>query len=146
MCSFKISMPTDASLDRCRRSQNALGAPSVFRSVPFCQRSHPSARICVHSFNFLSDISEETCALVQSPSSREHQKQGVCHTMALAFTLKSISWQKRRIMEIQIFHHAKIYSSKKSSKGNQNPSRYHNSMTNFKFQHKPKNHLSKILL
>jgi hypothetical protein len=49
-------------------------------------------------------------------------------------------------MEIQIFHHAKIYSSKKSSKGNQNPSRYHNSMTNFKFQHKPKNHLSKILL
>jgi hypothetical protein len=32
---------------------------------------------------------------------------------------------------------------KKSSKRNQNPSRYYNSRTNFKFQHKPKYHLSK---
>ncbi len=37
-------------------------------------------------------------------------------------------------METQIFHHAKIQSSKKSSKRNQNPSRYYNSMTNIKFQ------------
>jgi hypothetical protein len=35
---------------------------------------------------------------------------------------------------------------KNSSKGNQNPSRYSNSITNFKFQHNPKYHLSKILL
>jgi hypothetical protein len=49
-------------------------------------------------------------------------------------------------MEIEIFHHAKILSSKKSSKRNQNPSRYHNSITNLKFQHKPKYHLSKILV
>jgi hypothetical protein len=41
-------------------------------------------------------------------------------------------------MEIQIFHHAKIEFSKKFSKRNQNPSRYHNSTTNLKFQHKPK--------
>jgi hypothetical protein len=31
-------------------------------------------------------------------------------------------------------------------KENQNPSRYHNSITNLKFQHKPKYHLSKILI
>jgi hypothetical protein len=35
----------------------------------------------------------------------------------------------------------------KSSKRNQNPSRYYNSIiTNPKFQHKPKYHLSKILI
>jgi hypothetical protein len=39
-----------------------------------------------------------------------------------------------------------IIFKKKSSKRNQNPSRYHNSNTNLKFQHKPKYHLSKILI
>jgi hypothetical protein len=60
--------------------------------------------------------------------------------VALPFTLKSILKQKKRIKETQIFHHAKIYSSKNHSKRNQNPSRYYyNSIiTNLKFQHKPK--------
>jgi hypothetical protein len=50
-------------------------------------------------------------------------------------------------METQIFHHANIESSKQSSKKIQNPSRYdYNSVTNLKFQHKPKSHLSKILM
>jgi hypothetical protein len=35
---------------------------------------------------------------------------------------------------------------KKSSKKNQNPSRYYNFTTNLKFEHKPKYHLSKILI
>jgi len=36
---------------------------------------------------------------------------------------------------------------KKSSKRNQKiPSRYYNTITNLKFQHKPKYHLSKILI
>jgi hypothetical protein len=34
----------------------------------------------------------------------------------------------------------------KSSKRNQIPSRHYNSITNLKFQHKPKYHLSKILI
>jgi len=41
-------------------------------------------------------------------------------------------------METQIFHHAKNIIFKKFSKINQNPSRYYNSITNLKFQHKPK--------
>jgi hypothetical protein len=41
-------------------------------------------------------------------------------------------------METQIFHHAKIIIFKKSSKTNQNPSGYYNSVANLKFQHKPK--------
>ncbi len=35
---------------------------------------------------------------------------------------------------------------KPPSKRNQNPSRYYNSTTNLKFQHKPKYHLSKIFI
>jgi hypothetical protein len=35
---------------------------------------------------------------------------------------------------------------KKSPARNQNASRYYNSVTNLKFQHKPKYHLSKILI
>jgi len=46
-------------------------------------------------------------------------------------------------MEIQIFHHAK---KKKTSKKNQNPSKYYNTKTNLKFQHKPKLHISKIFI
>jgi len=46
-------------------------------------------------------------------------------------------------MEIQIFQNAKNIVFKK----NQNPSRYYNSkITNLKFQHKPKYHLSKTLV
>jgi hypothetical protein len=50
------------------------------------------------------------------------------------------------MMEIQIFHHAKNNLQQKSSKRNQIPSRYYNSTTNLKFRHKPKYHLSKILI
>jgi hypothetical protein len=36
-------------------------------------------------------------------------KQGVCHTVALPFTLKKRVYEgKRRIMGIQIFHHTNI--------------------------------------
>ncbi len=38
------------------------------------------------------------------------------------------------------------YFTMQKSKTNQNPSRYYNSITNLKFQHKPKYHLSKILI
>jgi len=48
-------------------------------------------------------------------------------------------------MEIQIFHHAKnIIFQKKNplQETKKNPSRYFNSITNFKFQHKSKDHQS----
>ncbi len=48
------------------------------------------------------------------------------------------------MMKTQIFHQAKNLIFKNSSKRNQNPSRYYNFVTNFKFQHKPKCLLSKI--
>jgi hypothetical protein len=65
----------------------------------------------------------------------------------LAIYIKKYLKAKEEFMETQIFHHPKIVSSKKSSKRNQNPSRYYNSTrTKLKFQHKPKYHVSKILI
>jgi hypothetical protein len=74
---------------------------------------------------------------------RQSKTRGVSQCR-LAIYIKKYLKAKRRSMKIQIFHHAKIQSSKKSSQRNQNPSRYYNSIiTNLKFQHKPKYHLSK---
>jgi hypothetical protein len=65
--------------------------------------------------------------------------------MALPFALKSISRQKKNYGNSNISPCKKIMF-KKSSKRNQNPLKYYNSITNLKFQHKPKYHLSKILI
>jgi hypothetical protein len=66
----------------------------------------------------------------------------------LAIYIKKYLKAKKRIMEIQNTSPCKnIIFEKKSSKRNQiNPSRYHNSITNLKFQQKPKSNLSKILI
>jgi hypothetical protein len=48
--------------------------------------------------------------------------------------------------ETQMLDHATNIKFKESSKGNQNPSRHYNFVSNLKFQHKPKCHLSKILI
>jgi hypothetical protein len=63
-------------------------------------------------------------------------KQGVC------VYLKA----KEELWKLEYFTMQKYNLQKNSSHRNQNPSRYHNSITNFKFQHKPKYQLSKILV
>jgi len=65
--------------------------------------------------------------------------------VALPFTLKRILRQKKNYGNSNISP-CKNIIFKKSSKRNQNPSRDYNSITNLKFQHKPKYHLSKILV
>jgi hypothetical protein len=65
--------------------------------------------------------------------------------VALPFTLKGILKQKKNYENSNISP-CKNTIFKKSSKRNQNPSRYYNSITNLKFKHKPKYHLSKILV
>jgi hypothetical protein len=73
-------------------------------------------------------------------------KQWVCHTVALPFTLKSILRQKKNYGNSNISP-CKNIIFKKCSERNQNPSEYYNSIiTDLKFQHKPKYHLSKILI
>jgi hypothetical protein len=66
--------------------------------------------------------------------------------VALPFTLKSISRQNRNYGNSNISPCKNILFFKKPSKRNQNPSRYYNSITELRFQHEPKYHLSKILI
>jgi hypothetical protein len=73
------------------------------------------------------------------------RKQGVCHTMALPVTLKSILRQKKNHGNSNISP-CKNIIFKQSSKGIQNPSKYYDSVTYLKFQHKSNYHLSKILI
>jgi len=74
-------------------------------------------------------------------------KQEVCHTMALPFTLKNYLKAKKNYGNSKISPCKNILIFKKFSKRNQNLSRCYNSIiTNLKFQHKPKYHLSKIFI
>jgi hypothetical protein len=74
------------------------------------------------------------------------KQQVVCVTLwPCQFTFKSILRQKKNYAKLKYFTMQK-YNLQNSFKGNQNPSRYYNSITNLKFQHKPKYHLSKILI
>jgi len=62
--------------------------------------------------------------------------------MALPFKFKSTLRKKKNYGNSNISP-CKNIIYKKSSKRNQNPSRYYNFITNLKFEHKPKYHLSK---
>jgi len=63
-----------------------------------------------------------------------HLQQGVCHIVALPFTLKNILRQEKNYENSYISPMQKLYSSKNPlPKRNQNPSRYYNSITNLKF-------------
>jgi hypothetical protein len=72
-----------------------------------------------------------------------HLQQGACHIVALPFTLKSILRQEKNYRNSNISP-CKNVIFQKSSKRNQNPSRYYNSIELISsFQHKPKYFLSK---
>jgi hypothetical protein len=76
---------------------------------------------------------------------QDNSRQGVCHTVALPFTLKIILRQKKNYGNSNISP-CKNIIFKKILEKKPNPSRYHNSITNLKFQHKPKYIFSKILI
>jgi hypothetical protein len=76
-----------------------------------------------------------------------HGNKGVCNNAALPFTtFKSILRLKEELWKFKYFTMQKYDLQKNPLKETQNPSRYHNSNTNLKFQHKPKCHLSKLLI
>jgi hypothetical protein len=72
----------------------------------------------------------------------------VSHCGLLAIYIKKYLKAKEELWNSKIFSPCKNIIFKKSSKRNQNPSRYYNFVTKFfKFQHKPKYRLSpKILI
>jgi len=72
------------------------------------------------------------------------EQQGVCHTVAIPFTLKSISRQKKNYGNSKYFTMQKYNLPKTPLKILQDI--IITLITNLKFQHKPKYHLSKILI
>jgi len=73
-----------------------------------------------------------------------HLKQAVCHTVALPFTLKRILRQKKNYGNSNISPCKNILIFKKSFKTKTKI--FQDSITNPKFQHEPKNHVSKIII
>jgi len=71
--------------------------------------------------------------------------RGLSHCGLAIYTKKSLK-ATRKFWKFKYFTMQKYNLQKKSSTRDQNPARYHNSITNLKFQHKPKYHLSKILI
>jgi len=90
-------------------------------------------------------VQESTALIVFHPENGV-SKQGVRHTVTSPFTLKSICRQKKNYGNSNISP-CKSLIFKKSSKKNQKIFQYnYNSGANLKYQHKPKYHLSKILI
>jgi hypothetical protein len=71
--------------------------------------------------------------------------RGALHC-GLAIYIKKYLKAKEELWKHKYFTMQKYNLQSKSSKRNQNPSTYYNSITNLKFQHKPKYHLPKILI
>jgi hypothetical protein len=80
----------------------------------------------------------------------EKKARGVSHCDLAIYIKKYLKKVKEQSLNLKYFTMQKYYlQKKKTSKRNQNPSRYYyyNSIiTNLKFQHKPKYHLSKFLI
>jgi len=76
---------------------------------------------------------------------KPNKTRGVSHC-DLAIYIKKYLKAKEELQKLKYFTTQKYNLQKKSCKRNQNPSTYYNSITNLKFQHKPKYHLSKILI
>jgi hypothetical protein len=73
-----------------------------------------------------------------------HPTRGVSHCGLAVYIKKYL--KAKKVYENSNISPCKNIIFKKSSKRNQNPSRYYNSISNLKFKHKPKHHLSKILI
>jgi len=81
----------------------------------------------------------------------QHKKTGekknprVVSHYGLAIYIKMYLKAKEELWKLKYFTMQNI-TFKKSPKRNQNPSRYYKSISNLKFQHKPKYHVSKSLI
>jgi len=94
----------------------------------------------------MSKVDKTKCNDVQKPSpkyvknkktfetccKKHTSKQGLCHIVALPFTLEQILRQKKNYGNPNISS-CKHIIFKKSFKRNQNPSRHYNSITSLKF-------------
>jgi hypothetical protein len=76
---------------------------------------------------------------------KKEKKGGVSHC-GLAIYIKKYLKAKEELWKFKYFTMQKYNLQNNCLKRNQNPSRYHNSVTNLKLQPKPKYHLPKSLI
>jgi hypothetical protein len=81
----------------------------------------------------------------QHHNTKKHKETRGVSYCGLAIYIKKVSRQKKNYGNSNISP-CKNIIFKKPSKRNQNPSRYYNSVTSLKFQHKPKYHISKFVI
>jgi hypothetical protein len=74
------------------------------------------------------------------------QTRGVSCCGLAIYVIRKYLKAKEELWKLKYFTMKKYNLPKKSSKRNQNPSIYYNSVTNLKFQRKPKYRLSEILI
>jgi hypothetical protein len=125
-----------------QRTCKLAGAP--WARIPWTIDSLASTGYIEHALlATFSEVFLDVCVCMYMCALRHDKedpvKQGVCHTVALPFTLKSMLRQKKELWKLKYFT-MQTYNLQK------NPSIYYNYITNLKFQHKPKYHLSKILV
>jgi hypothetical protein len=99
-------------------------------------------------FLFFHPTSLFFCSPNGNNNNNPTKKQGVCHIVALPFKFKGILRQKEEeLWKLKYLTMQKYNLQNNPLKETKNPSRYYyNSITNLKFQHKPKYHVSKILI
>jgi hypothetical protein len=72
--------------------------------------------------------------------------RGVSHCGLAIYIKRDLKAKNEEWWKLKYFTMQKYNLKKNPLKWNQNPSRYYNCITNLKFEHKPKYHLSKILI
>jgi hypothetical protein len=138
----------------CARILTILYWPWFFMSQADCQvscdKSSPPPNWAESSSGPMlknPNLANTSWYAVVSYATKTGIQRGVCHTVALPFTLKRLMLRWKKYYGNSNFSAWKNIIFKKSSKLNQNPSRYYNCITNLKFQHKPKKYdLSRILI
>jgi hypothetical protein len=90
-------------------------------------------------------LTQDFCFGGGGEEEEEKKTRGVSHC-SLAIYIKIYPKAKEEFFENSNISPCKNIIFKKSYERNQNPSKYYNSVTNLKFQHKPKYHFSKILI
>jgi hypothetical protein len=100
--------------------------------------------VFIHPINILPNVvPNETYIIVSlslsfyTPNQLTNKTRGVSHC-SLAIYIKKYLKAKDKLWKFKYFTLQKYNLPKNCFKRDQNPSRYQNSITNFKFQHKPK--------
>ncbi len=147
----RTSGPSLVSFNKVRLGSLSVGLSSILVIVKACNFDSNTLfqiqkLLCPIQNQYFNVCRWKLYSVLKVPMFNSYAfEQGVCHTAALPFTLRRI-WRQKKNYENSNISSCKYIISKKPSQRNQNPSKYHSSISNIKFQHKLKYHLSKVLI